>query len=79
MTSFNLQQTLQVYSYTVELYSINDETIDNNLVSEAASSLNENSMPNHVVEVLEVIGGVSRIRVLDNSGNVLLNSEKFIP
>lgn len=79
MADFNLQQTLQVNNYTVEIYTVNNETIDANSISEALSTLNETSMPNHLVEVLEAIAGVSKIRVLDSNGNLLVNSEKYIP
>lgn len=79
MANFNLQQTLQVYSYNVEVYSLENETLNLTLVSQAVASLTESSMPNHIVEVLEVISGVSKIRVLDLNNNLILNSEKYIP
>lgn len=78
MPEFTLQQTLNIYNYIVKLYNINNEIIDIETVNTAVMTLNENSMPNNIVETLEQVSGVSKIQILDPDNTLILNSEKLI-
>jgi hypothetical protein len=79
MINFTLQQTLNVYDYIVELYSIDNIAIDSSSLSTVLLGLNDTSMPNDIVNVLTNITGVYKIRILDLDNNLLLNSEKYLP
>jgi hypothetical protein len=79
MTNFTLQQTLNVYDYIVQLYSIDNIVIDSSSLDTALLGLNDTSMPNDIVNVLTNIAGVYKIRILDLDNNLLLNSEKYLP
>jgi len=79
MANFTLQQTLNVYDYIVQLYSIDNIVIDSSSLDTALLGLNDTSMPNDIVNVLTNIAGVYKIRILDLDNNLLLNSEKYLP
>jgi len=79
MINFTLQQTLNIYDYIVELYSIDNIAIDSSSLSTVLLGLNDTSMPNDIVNVLTNITGVYKIRILDLDNNLLLNSEKYLP
>jgi len=79
MINFTLQNTLNIYDYIVELYSIDNALIDNSEVSTAILGLNDTSMPNDIINVLTNIQGVYKIRILDLNNILLLNSEKYLP
>lgn len=79
MPNFTLQQIINVYSYIVELYSVNNESIDQSTVSILVAGLNDTSMPNDIVNILANVSGVSKIRILDENMNLILNSEKYLP
>ena len=78
MPNFTLQQTLTLYDYTVEIYSLDNESIDQYAVSVLVSGLNDTSMPNDIVNILTNVSGVSKIRILDQDNNLILNSEKYL-
>lgn len=79
MINFTLQNTLNIYDYIVELYSIDNALIDNSEVSTVLLGLNDTSMPNDIINVLTNIQGVYKIRILDLNNILLLNSEKYLP
>ena len=80
MINFTIQQTINVYDYIVELYSIDNLPIDTNAVSSGLLGLNDTSMPNDIINILTNISGVFKIRILDSTNNsLILNSEKYLP
>jgi len=79
MYNFTLQQTINIYDYIVEIYSIDNESIDQYAVSMLITGLNDTSMPNDIVNILANVSGVCKIRILDQNLNLVLNSEKYLP
>lgn len=79
MVNFILHSTINVNNFTVKIYNIENETIDNSVISSALSDTNSLDYPNKIVEKLQDINGVSKIEIFDEQNNLLVNSEKFLP
>lgn len=79
MANFNLHATINVNSFIVKLYNIENESIDDVLVSSALSETSTLNYPNKIVEKLQGLYGVSKIEIFDEQNKLLVNSEKFLP
>ena len=79
MANFILHSTLTINNFTVKIYNIENETIDDALVSSVLSDTNSLDYPNKIVEKLQDLYGVSKIEIFDEQNKLLVNSEKFLP
>lgn len=79
MLNFTLQHSLNIHNYTIEISSINNESIDYNSVLTIASGISNTDMPSDMANLFTDVPGVYNIRILDQNMNLVLNSEKFLP
>lgn len=79
MPNFVLHSTRTVNSFTVKIYHIDNETVENSAIDNALADASTLNYPSDIVEKLQYINGVSKIEVYDENNTLLLNSEKFIP
>lgn len=79
MANFILHSTININNFIVKLYNIDNETIDDVLVTDSLNDVETLDYPNKIVEKLQDLYGVSKIEIFDTDEKLLVNSEKFIP
>lgn len=87
MNNFELFHTINLSNFLVKLYCADHTTsvsstssksvIDINAIDELKDSLNSQTFPRHIVEMLENIEGITKIEVLDHNNKILLTSQIF--
>jgi ribosomal protein S24E len=79
MANFILHQTLNINTFTVKIYHIENENINSTDITNALSDTESLEYPSQIVEKLQDLYGVSKIEIFNEQNELLVNSEKFLP
>jgi len=76
--SFILAYELTINNYLIKLYGLDHISVDIAHINDNLLIINTLDTPKKLVEYLQEINGVSKIEILDQDNNLILNSSQII-